>query len=331
MKISVIVPVFNSAPYLRECIESILASENAEIELILIDDGSTDESGAICDEYDALVIHRENRGVAASRNEGVRLATGDYIAFVDSDDLVEPEHFCTMLDFAAENSCDVVISGLKKFDENPGKPTGCETIDSQPGVYVGNEITNSITNKIISGGEKTPLKHPSTGSSCICLYKTELVRDTEFPSTSISEDLIFQINILSKAERVGKLDGFTYCYRVIGGRDTRSGKYAPELWEQQLELLGYMDSFDEKAVAARTVYQALRCSGHECVKLNKKPWYAKIRRIRDILGNERVRKSLSVLSANKYPARTGLILTLMRMRTAALIFLYLSVKKRKGG
>lgn len=331
MKISVIVPVFNSAPYLRECIESILASKNVDIELILIDDGSTDGSGKICDEYKATVIHRENRGVAASRNDGISLASGEYTAFVDSDDVVEPDYFSNMLEYLVKNNCDVVISGLHHFSDDINESTFFETINIEQGVYSESKIADRIINSMISGGLKNPFKKPATGSACICLYKTSLIKDLKFPPTKISEDLIFQINALSQAKTVGKIDEFKYCYRVIKGRETRSSKYAPELWEQQLELISYMDCFDNDAVHARIIYQALRCCGNECVKENQKTWNLKIKRIKDILGNECVKSVLDSTKKIDYSLKTRLILMLMKTRAAAIIFLYLSSKKHKGG
>ena len=93
--ISIIVPVYNVEKYLEACVNSILNSTFTDYELILVDDGSTDRSGEICDDYQEMdqritVIHQENAGVAAARNAGLRVSRGEYITFVDSDDLVHP-------------------------------------------------------------------------------------------------------------------------------------------------------------------------------------------------------------------------------------------------
>lgn len=100
--ISVIVPVYNVAAYLPECMESILQQDHTNLEVILIDDGSTDASGEICDRYAAQdsrirVIHQKNGGAAAAKNAGLRAATGDYLAFADSDDYLEPGAYSHML------------------------------------------------------------------------------------------------------------------------------------------------------------------------------------------------------------------------------------------
>ena len=99
--VSIIVPVYNCKPYLEDCIQSVLAQDYGNLELLLIDDGSTDGSGQICDQYayyDKLrVIHQKNQGVSATRNTGIRLASGDLILFLDSDDTIEPSMVSTMV------------------------------------------------------------------------------------------------------------------------------------------------------------------------------------------------------------------------------------------
>ncbi len=111
--ISVIVPVYNSEKYLEKCLESIINQTYKKLEIILIDDGSIDESGKICDEYAKKdsrikVIHKKNEGVSAARNQGLEIATGEYIAFVDSDDWIEEEMYEEMIEQAKINNADIV-------------------------------------------------------------------------------------------------------------------------------------------------------------------------------------------------------------------------------
>ena len=109
--ISVIIPVYNVAAYLPECMESVLNQEDCRLEVILIDDGSTDGSGAICDSYAAKddrvkVIHQKNAGAAAAKNAGLRIAAGEYLAFADSDDYLEPGTYSHMRKLLAESGAD---------------------------------------------------------------------------------------------------------------------------------------------------------------------------------------------------------------------------------
>lgn len=121
-ELSIIVPVYKVEKYLPKCIDSILAQTFRDFELILIDDGSPDNCGAICDEYAARdsrikVIHQKNTGVSAARNAGLDIASGTYLGFVDSDDWIEPEMYATMIATAKEKQVDVVVCGLRYVDE----------------------------------------------------------------------------------------------------------------------------------------------------------------------------------------------------------------------
>lgn len=116
MKISIIIPVFNTEEYLRPCLDSILSQSYADYEVLLIDDGSSDESGSICDTYAQKdsriqVFHKENGGVSSARNRGIDNARGEYIVFVDSDDLVTDGY----LEHLMESDADMVVTGLCKF------------------------------------------------------------------------------------------------------------------------------------------------------------------------------------------------------------------------
>ena len=120
--ISIIVPVYNAEPFLRRCIESILAQVFTDFECILIDDGSFDNCPAICDEYAkkdsrVIVIHQKNSGVSAARNAGLDMAKGEWIGFVDSDDWCEPEMFQILYENAREYDADVSICGVRNIKE----------------------------------------------------------------------------------------------------------------------------------------------------------------------------------------------------------------------
>ncbi|MGN0191159.1 MAG: glycosyltransferase family 2 protein, partial [Candidatus Cryptobacteroides sp.] len=112
--ISIVVPVYNVENYLRDCLDSVCAQTLTDWEMILVDDGSTDGSGDICDEYAASdsrirVVHKENTGQADSRNIAISMAQADYIGFVDSDDWIEPQMYETLYRVMVENDADISI------------------------------------------------------------------------------------------------------------------------------------------------------------------------------------------------------------------------------
>ena len=117
--ISVIVPVYKTEKFLSDCIKSILNQTYHDLEVILVNDGSPDSSGQICEEYAKKdsrikVIHQENAGVASARNTGLNLAAGEYITFVDSDDYICPQMYEEMLKCAKKNHCDLVMCDCMK-------------------------------------------------------------------------------------------------------------------------------------------------------------------------------------------------------------------------
>ena len=121
-KVSIIVPVYNAEKYLQECVESALCQTLSDIELILVDDGSTDSSPTLCDQYAAQdrrvkVIHKPNGRAASARNAGLRAASGEYVAFVDADDWISPDMYEKMLQTNADVTlCDYVrFQGEKLF------------------------------------------------------------------------------------------------------------------------------------------------------------------------------------------------------------------------
>ena len=121
--ISVIVPVYNVAQYLSQCVSSILSQDYGDLEVILIDDGSTDPSGEICDQYAAKdsrvrVIHQKNGGAAAAKNAGLRIASGDYLAFADSDDYLEPGAYGFLMKTLLETNADAVQGSFREVYRN---------------------------------------------------------------------------------------------------------------------------------------------------------------------------------------------------------------------
>lgn len=168
MKVSVIIPVYNVEEYLQECIDSLLKQDYLDYELILIDDGSPDESGQFCDEYAEKhahihVIHQKNGGVSAARNAGLRIATGEYIAFVDPDDWVEPDFLSLLIKNMRPNSmviCDFVRertseeksgASMKDTELDDIQPITLTKGEAQAATLCPNQINGSVCNKLFDG------------------------------------------------------------------------------------------------------------------------------------------------------------------------------------
>ena len=145
--ISIIIPVYNAENYLRRCIESVLSQSFTDFELILMDDGSKDKSPQICDEYASQdtrvqVIHKANGGVSAARNDGLDIAKGEYVTFIDSDDWVEREYLQSLYD---KRSLDFVIGSF--INEPSGKQRKINEY-----TFIGDKLKDYITKTYLSDG-----------------------------------------------------------------------------------------------------------------------------------------------------------------------------------
>ena len=225
--ISVIVPVYKVEDYLRECVDSILAQSFADFELILVDDGSPDSCGVICDEYAKIdsrvrVIHQENMGLSGARNTGIDVAVGEYITFIDSDDAVLDIYLEQLLICAKRFNSDVACCKKEDFYEkipptnSIGKTYSCRCISAAESII-------SIYNDFDYVGIY----------ACAKLYKNSLFRNFRFPIGKIHEDQAVIPLVLYNANSVALIDLSAYLYRRRAGSITKSlfsEKRYDELW-----------------------------------------------------------------------------------------------------
>ena len=207
-KISVIIPVYNTELYIVRCIDSILKQTYENWELILVDDGSTDQSGVLCDEFAETdqrirVLHCENQGVSAARNSGLEIMTGEYVAFVDSDDFIVEEYLQLLYDRLIQDDTDMVVAGYQKFTD--GKTPDMND-DSR-----GHWIYNQEHVKKLMLGRKLPMYTHGK------LYKADLFRDIRFPIGRLYEDFIITWEILKKIDSVSVVEKKMYFYRQREG------------------------------------------------------------------------------------------------------------------
>ena len=211
--ISIIVPVYKVAPYLRQCVDSILAQTFPGFELILVDDGSPDNCGAICDAYKnadsrVIVIHQENKGLSAARNAGLDWAfahsSSSWITFVDSDDFVVPDYLEILYRHAVETEADIVCTGATFF---------------QDGTQV-DPCRKVISVQCISGREACRGVYTDGTVSVFAwgkLYKKKLFQSVRFPEGKIYEDQFVIPQMLYQTTNIAVLRAWLYCYRQRAG------------------------------------------------------------------------------------------------------------------
>lgn len=239
-QVSVIVPVYNAEKYLAKCVDSILAQTLRDIEVILVDDGSTDTSPAICDAYvekdsRVQVIHKANGRAASARNAGLKLAQGEYIAFVDSDDWISPDMYENMLAAGAE----VCLCDYVRFQGEQEFPFTQPNI--QEGYYDKERIRKEIYPHLVMDGVEFPI----TISNCAMLIKRAVIVENNLSYCEdilISEDAPFGSEVLYCANSFAYLKGrHFYHYRITEGSASKT--YKPWWWDSFLKINEETENF----------------------------------------------------------------------------------------
>ncbi len=208
-KISVIVPVYNVEAYIKDCLDTIATQTYPNLEILAVDDASTDKSGRICDAYAVRekrlrVVHvPKNRGPSAARNEGMRLARGSLLSFVDADDKIEPEMLEKLYSSLLEHQADISVCGAD----------GIKLAGGSVAVYSGKEA-------ICCMAKGVPFNHVPWGM----LYRTDLARQCPFDEQIFySEDLLFLYQVFQRASRVSYLPDKLYHYTCREGSQVHGG------------------------------------------------------------------------------------------------------------
>lgn len=233
--ISIIVPVYKVESYLDQCVVSILTQTYTDLELLLVDDGSPDRSGIMCDAWAAKdrrirVIHKTNGGVCSARNAGLDAARGDYIAFVDSDDWIDPGMYEAMMAQVREHGCDIVMCDCVK--EHPGR-TELYTHDIRPGFYDHAALETEYFPHLLM---MENLEYPATISNCLLLFRRELAEGIRYlTGVRYSEDLLFGARLMHRADSFCYLKGQAYYhYRMNPASATH--KFVPDKWNDYRKL-----------------------------------------------------------------------------------------------
>lgn len=203
--ISVIVPVYNVEEYLPKCLDSIINQTYKNIEIIIVNDGSTDKSGIICDEYAnkdirIKVIHKENGGLSDARNRGIDIANGDYIGFVDSDDYIAEDMYEYLYDFAVENDLDVAMcSSCDVYKDKIIRPKNFKSIILEDKEKI---IENIFVNQ--HGGSGIGVWNK--------LFKYNVIKNIRFDFGKTYEDVYFALKWIGNTNKFGRDSEVKYYY-----------------------------------------------------------------------------------------------------------------------
>lgn len=253
--ISVIVTAYNVENYLRQCLDSLLVQTFPSIEFIVVDDGSTDGSGEICEEY-ALkderiqVIHRPNGGPSAARNAGIEIAHGEYIGYVDGDDWIEPEMYERMYEACREYGAQIAICSYRHHGEGAEEmhPTGDRL-----------ELSREQALELYIMGDPQYHIYHAVWSK---LFERSIVQDLRFREGHQSEDIMYTTCALGKTEKCVFLDSLYYNYRTDRNGSIMNTRLEERRFDDEIpftrEQIAYLRGLGMEELSDKASYQFYR-------------------------------------------------------------------------
>lgn len=334
--VSVIVPVYNVEKYLRQCLDSLLEQTYKSIEVVMVDDGSKDSSGKICDEYaekyeNFYAIHKENAGLGMARNTGFEHINGEYVTFLDSDDYLENNCVEILYNNLLKYKVDMCKGGFKRVIDSGEIVSEREYQNEQ---FIGNDAKLELLPRMIGS---SPSQHDSV-EMCVCgaIYKASLIKkyNLKFPSERelISEDLVFNIDYMQHADGACTIEEMGYNYRV--NLKSLSTSYRPDRFEaskhfylemkRKLQELGYGKKTMLRLDRMFFVYLRM-CIGQEKNAQSKK-MIMKISMIKNICADSILNNVIKQYPVNELKIKQRIFLNLVLHKQAALLYMLSCVK-----
>lgn len=338
-KVSIIVPVYNVAPYLRQCIDSVLSQTYKNIEIICIDDGSTDESGKILDEYAATddrvhVVHQENQGLSAARNAGFLRATGTYVMYLDSDDWIDPTACKKAVSIMLSESADVVMwSYIREFPDHSAP----KSIFQSRMIF--NETECRKLQKRMIGLSDKELAHPENADALSTvwgkLYQREIIarngiRFKDLSRIGTYEDGLFNMEYFSYAKCAVYTPDHLSHYRKNTGM---TSKYRSQLTSQWKNLFSDIRNYVEangndpefKAALNNRISLSVIGLGLNALALpNRKA----LTEIRNILSDREYRAAVKTLPMRYFPLHWWVFFACCKLNLPVGVFLLLKCMER---
>ena len=340
--ISIVVPVYNVEKYLKECVDSILAQTYTDYEIILVDDGSTDSSGSICDEYTKYskiqVIHKKNAGLGMARNSGIEIAKGEFITFLDSDDYWSPDALEKLMAGIKENHADTCIGGYTRVTTS-----GEVVFEEYPELSIyssSGEVKKKIFPRLMgSAPDRKDAFRPSVWNA---IYSMSIIKENRvrFPSEReyIAEDVMFDLDYYRHSECVAVISSSGYYYRVTPGSLTQ--KYKSDRFEKVVylyqEVLKRLRKYEYDDIcelrAKRQFFVYIRsCIRQESISISGKTRKEAVVNIEKICREDFTRLCISNYPVNKLGFSQQIFLFLVRNNMATVLYVLVCRSIRRAG
>jgi glycosyltransferase involved in cell wall biosynthesis len=319
-KVSIIVPIFNMEKYLDRCLNSLTSQTLKEIEIIAVNDGSTDSSLAILNQYAQMdkrikVINKENNGVSSARNKGLLNASGDYIGFVDPDDWVNGEMYKSLYETAVQETVDIVMcSYIREF----GSHSKVKDFNHPAKVYTNQkDVRNKILRRLV-GPLNEEVGNPELldawGTVWCKLYQVKLLKENkvffkDLKEIGTNEDTLFNIYAFYYANSFAFINKPFYHYWRVNEQSVTTG-YKPDLFKQWSNLFTMIESFLKEKNMDPSYFQALNnriCLGtlglglNTISKSNKSTVRNKVQKIKGYLDADLIKHSFKQLELSSFP------------------------------
>ena len=340
-KVSVIVPIYNVERYLSQCLNSIINQTYKNIEIICINDGSTDNSFEILNSYASIdariiVINQKNIGLSGTRNKGVEISSGEFIMFVDSDDWIDLNTCQLVVSKALETESDVILwPYIREYDNKSKK----KEIFHQPIIVFSEHEAEEQLYRRLFGPLNKELMYPENidalVTACMKLYRSSIIKENNllFIDTKEigTEDALFNIYYFGYVRKAVYLNEYLYHYR----RDNDSSlttKYKPDLFSQWRRLFNYMEEYiilnnlDSKFMESLNNRIALSIIGLGLNELNNnKGTIESIRVIKKIISSPKYKNAYTNLKLNNFPMHWKAFFLFAKLNSAIALYLLLSI------
>lgn len=336
-KLSVIVPIYNVEIYLERSLNSLINQTFKDIEIILVNDGSTDASLDICRKYSVLddrvkIIDKKNEGVSVARNIGIEASTSEYLVFMDPDDDIKINMYENLYSLIVKNECDICLCNY--ITVNNKNELICK-LPYTSGKYTENQIRNLLVSMI--GGEKLE-DDVIMGSVWRGIYKKNIIKDYNiyFPiNIRPMQDLIFMINYLSKCSNM-YIDERAYYYYYINPNSGITG-YKPNMWDnnnrvcnmlENIIIENKLETYIKQRLTNRWINSTLSSISNEVHIDNNDNIFNRIIRIKKILENPKLINKLKYLKYEEVRTIKKVVINLVKYKCSLILYIYYFIVKR---
>ncbi len=309
ISVSVIVPIYNASPYLEKCLDSVVNQTLKNIEIILINDGSTDNSEEICKAYadkDNRIIYykKENEGLAAARQDGIERAHGEYVGFVDSDDWLELNMYERMFSVAEKHNADIVFCNCYADESEKN------IVYLEPGIYDRDQIEKNILSRSLAGISKKGSNSVIRWSNCLRIYKLSLIKDNNIAfgrGFRRSQDLQLTFETTLYAQKyVSICDEYLYHNRSANNEKSLSRGYTKNYWKLIRPLIDKLyediDSYKKQDLHNQmhlcTFFFAVAAIRNE-YEISNYNFFIKIKKLNEIVKDDVVQNAIKYVEFSK--------------------------------